>query len=137
MVENIPPRQTWAALQAEPNAQLVDVRTDAEWAYVGLPDLSSLSRQVHCVEWQSFPSMAANPDFVAETTGAVEGAGAAKSAPILFLCRSGARSRRHPTPVPRRRQKSLQRAWDSVIRGLGPRVTLFPSRAGGARRRLD
>lgn len=80
-------------LKDHPEAQLVDVRTQAEWSFVGLPDLSSLNRHVHCVEWQSFPTMAANPDFVTETTGAVETAGASKDAPILFLCRSGARSR--------------------------------------------
>ena len=85
--------EAWEMLKDNPGAQLVDVRTTAEWSFVGLPDLSSLNRQVHCVEWQSFPTMAANPDFVGETTGAVDGAGAGKDAPILFLCRSGARSR--------------------------------------------
>jgi rhodanese-related sulfurtransferase len=85
--------EAWQMLKDNPNAQLVDVRTQAEWSFVGLPDLSSLNRQVHCVEWQSFPTMAANPGFVSETTGAVDSAGAGKDAPILFLCRSGARSR--------------------------------------------
>ena len=32
MVENVPPRQVWEALREDPKAQLVDVRTDAEWA---------------------------------------------------------------------------------------------------------
>jgi rhodanese-related sulfurtransferase len=85
--------EAWQILKDHPNAQLVDVRTTAEWSFVGLPDLSSLNRHVHCVQWQSFPSMAANPDFVAETTSALDGAGTVKDAPILFICRSGARSR--------------------------------------------
>lgn len=85
--------EAWSLLKDNPNAQLVDVRTMAEWSFVGLPDLSELGRQVHCVEWQSFPAMSANPDFVAEAGSAISGAGAAKDAPILFLCRSGARSR--------------------------------------------
>jgi rhodanese-related sulfurtransferase len=72
---------------------LVDVRTMAEWNFVGLPDLSSLGRRVHCVEWQSFPTMAVNPAFAAEAEAAVTAAGADKETPILFLCRSGARSR--------------------------------------------
>ena len=59
--------EAWERLQANPKAQLVDVRTVAEWNFVGLPDLASLGRRVHCVEWQNFPSMAANPDFVRET----------------------------------------------------------------------
>ncbi len=85
--------EAWQLLKDNPKAQLVDVRTTAEWSFVGLPDLSSLNRQVHCVEWQSFPSMATNPDFVAGASRAVEGAGAGKDAPVLFLGRSGARSR--------------------------------------------
>ena len=80
-------------LNSDPKAQLVDVRTAAEWTFVGLPDLAGLGRRLHCVEWQSFPSMAANPDFVAETQSALAAAGAGPEAPVLFLCRSGGRSR--------------------------------------------
>jgi rhodanese-related sulfurtransferase len=41
--------EAWDKLKADPGAQLVDVRTVAEWNFVGLPDLSYLGRQVHCV----------------------------------------------------------------------------------------
>ena len=82
--------EAWALLKSDPKAQLVDVRTTAEWNFVGLPDLSSLGRDALLVEWQSFPAMRANPSFVADTERS--GAGD-KDAPILFLCRSGARSR--------------------------------------------
>ena len=85
--------EAWELLKSDPKAQLVDVRTVAEWNFVGLPDLGALGRKVHCVEWQSFPSMAPNADFVTEASGALTGAGAGPEAPILFLCRSGARSR--------------------------------------------
>ncbi|MGD0143130.1 MAG: rhodanese-like domain-containing protein [Rhizomicrobium sp.] len=81
----------WALLNDNPKAQLVDVRTTAEWSFVGLPDLSSVGRDVHCVEWQSFPTMAVNPDFVGQTKAQL--AGAVADTPVLFLCRSGARSR--------------------------------------------
>ena len=46
MVENVPPGRVWEALRSDPKAQLVDVRTDAEWNFVGLPDLSSAGKQV-------------------------------------------------------------------------------------------
>jgi rhodanese-related sulfurtransferase len=82
--------EAWAILKDDPRAQLVDVRTTAEWNYVGRPDLASVGREVHLVEWQVFPSMRPNPAFVAETERA---AGAAKDAPLLFICRSGVRSR--------------------------------------------
>ncbi len=81
--------EAWARLKADPKAQLVDVRTAAEWNFVGLPDLSTLGRQVHCVEWQSFPSGARNPGFVIEASQALGD----RNAPVLLLCRSGARSR--------------------------------------------
>ena len=80
-------------LTSDPKAQLVDVRTIAEWNFVGLPDLASLGRKVHCVEWQGFPSSAPNPDFVAQTSGALGAAGADQQTTVLFLCRSGGRSR--------------------------------------------
>src|SRR3954464_555105 len=81
--------EAWERLQAEPAAQLVDVRTMAEWNFVGLPDLSGLGRRVHCVEWQSFPSGSQNAGFLAEAAGVLPD----KAAPVLLLCRSGARSR--------------------------------------------
>ena len=90
---DIDAQQAWALLKAESKAQLVDVRTIAEWNFVGLPDLSPLGRWVHCVEWQGFPAMAVNPTFATEAEAAVTAAGAGKDTPILFLCRSGARSR--------------------------------------------
>jgi rhodanese-related sulfurtransferase len=85
--------EAWDLLTGDPKAQLVDVRTIAEWNFVGLPDLASLGRRVHCVEWQGFPSSAPNPDFVAQASSALSAAGADKQTPVLFLCRSGGRSR--------------------------------------------
>jgi rhodanese-related sulfurtransferase len=85
--------QAWDMLAGDPKAQLIDVRTVAEWNFVGLPDLGALGRRVHCIEWQQFPTMAPNPGFVAEAAAAIQSAGAAADTPVLLLCRSGARSR--------------------------------------------
>ena len=85
--------EAWDALTADPRAQLIDVRTMAEWNFVGLPELSPLGRRVHCIEWQSFPSMAPNPDFARQAVEAVSQAGADRETPVFLLCRSGARSR--------------------------------------------
>lgn len=87
------PSEAWRVLNQTPSAQLVDVRTSAEWSFVGLPDLSPLGRRPLLAEWQSYPDMAVNTDFVAETEAALSAAGIAKDAPIFVLCRSGARSR--------------------------------------------
>ena len=79
----------WEAVKAVPNSVLVDVRTEAEWSFVGVPDLSSIEKQPVLVEWQVFPTMDLNGSFV----DAVAAASPDKSAPIYFLCRSGARSK--------------------------------------------
>jgi rhodanese-related sulfurtransferase len=81
-------QDAWDRLKT--GARLVDVRTMAEWNFVGLPDLSEVGREVACVEWQSFPSGAPNPGFVAQVAAEL---GPDRAAPVLLLCRSGARSR--------------------------------------------
>lgn len=85
---NVSPRTAWKILNDHKNAILIDVRTRAEWTYVGLPDLDPVGRKPALVEWQVFPGMQVNPDFVASLSSTV----ADKSAPLLFLCRSGVRS---------------------------------------------
>src|ERR1700761_3062385 len=81
--------EAWERLQNDPKAQLLDVRTGAEWNLVGLPDLSGVGRRVHCVEWQSFPNGAQNPGFVVEASQALDD----PKSQVLVICRSGARSR--------------------------------------------
>lgn len=88
MVENISPTQVWDALRTDPDAQVVDVRTDVEWAYVGLPDLSAADKQPVLIPWQVFPSMQVNTGFVDQ----MKQAGLTPDHKIYFLCRSGARS---------------------------------------------
>ena len=62
-------------------AKLVDVRTKPELLYVGkIP--GSLA-----VEWQTYPGNRENPEFLAELAAAVP-----KDQPVMFMCRSGARS---------------------------------------------
>lgn len=80
-------------LKQTPSAQLIDVRTRAEWNYVGLPDLAELGRKALLAEWQGYPDGARNATFVEEAEQALGAAGGDKSAPVLLLCRSGARSR--------------------------------------------
>ncbi len=83
----------WDMLSRDPKAQLVDVRTAAEWTFVGLPDLSGLGRVAHTIEWQSFPDMEINEDFSAVAADALKRSGADENTPLLMLCRSGARSK--------------------------------------------
>ena len=85
---DLTPHEAWKLLEDEPGALLVDVRTEAEWRFVGVPDASSLGKRAELIEWVSYPTMQPNPDFVAQLleTGVEPGQ------PIVFLCRSGQRS---------------------------------------------
>jgi rhodanese-related sulfurtransferase len=88
---DISAQEAWRVLSENPNAVLVDVRTRAEWSYVGLADLSAIGKEPLLAEWQSFPAMNVNPGFAADVAGAL--GDASRDAPVLFLCRSGARSK--------------------------------------------
>ena len=88
MVEDVPPAQTWEALRADPHAQLVDVRTDAEWNFVGLPDLIAAGKQAVLIPWQVYPAMAVNAHFVAH----LNEAGLTPEHHLYFICRTGGRS---------------------------------------------
>jgi len=88
MVENVAPTQTWEALKTDPNARLVDVRTDVEWNFVGLPDLREAGKQTVLVPWQVYPTMQRNPSFE-DNLGQ---AGLTPDHHIYFICRSGVRS---------------------------------------------
>ena len=85
---DVVPATAWKILNENKDAVLIDVRTRAEWNYVGLPELASIGKKPALLEWQVFPSMQPNPDFVSALSGGV----ADKETPLLFLCRSGARS---------------------------------------------
>lgn len=86
---DVTPQQAYEAITRDSKAALVDVRTQAEWSFVGLADLRAAGRQPILVEWQSFPAMARNPDFAGDAARAGIGKGQA----LYFICRSGARSR--------------------------------------------
>ena len=88
MVENVPPTRVWEALRTDPQAQLVDVRTDAEWNFVGVPDLAAAGKQAVLIPWQVYPTMQPNAAF----SDQLKEAGFTPEHHIYFICRSGQRS---------------------------------------------
>ena len=88
---DITPEQAWKLLSDNPDAVLVDVRTDAEWRFVGVPDLSGLDRQVVFIEWNK-SSGQRNTNFLAELRDQIPPATDGGEQPVIFLCRSGNRS---------------------------------------------
>ena len=90
-VSELLPDETWTTLEQDQSAMLIDVRTQAEWGFVGVPDLESLGRSAIFVEWARYPDMSINPHFV-ETV--IEKLGPEIPDKLFFLCRSGVRSLR-------------------------------------------
>jgi rhodanese-related sulfurtransferase len=80
------PAEAFELLQLDPAARLVDVRTRAELDWVGRPIVGD-GQYVH-IEWIGYPGGAPNADFVAQLQAAAQ-----PGAPLLFLCRSAARSK--------------------------------------------
>jgi rhodanese-related sulfurtransferase len=83
----------YALLKGDSTSVLIDVRTQAEWSYVGTPDIQSLGKTPVLVEWQSYPSMAVDANFIARLETLLHSEGVERGASLVFLCRSGARSR--------------------------------------------
>ena len=88
-VDAVDPEAAWALLSEHPGTALVDVRTRAEWTFVGVPDVSQLDRPLWLVEWAEFPAMAPNPAFLPKLLSMM---GPERPQRMLFLCRSGGRS---------------------------------------------
>lgn len=83
----VTPKEAHALLQANSNIKLVDVRTNAERDWVG--KVAIPENQHAAVQWNLYPGSTPNPEFLAQ----LEQCAADKNAPLLFLCRSGVRSR--------------------------------------------
>jgi len=80
------PAEAHQLMQEEPRAKLVDVRSRAEWDFVGrVPGAVE-------IEWKSYPGMALNPQFAEQLGQRVP-----RDAIAMFLCRSGGRS--HETAI--------------------------------------
>lgn len=85
--------EAWRILLEDKDAVLIDVRTNAEWSFVGVPDTSALGKELFCIEWQTYPTMNVNEEFAATVAQAAKEAGASEETNLFFLCRSGVRSR--------------------------------------------
>ena len=86
---DLSPNEAWDLIKQSSDCFLIDCRTSAEWSLVGVPDLDSLGKKVLFVEWQTFPTMEKNQRFLQE----ISETNLTKNSKIIFLCRSGARSR--------------------------------------------
>ena len=70
------------------NSYLVDVRTTPEWKFIGVPDLSSINKNVIFISWHVYPKMKINSSF----ENRIDESNIKKNDKIFLICRSGKRS---------------------------------------------
>ncbi|MFZ6722720.1 rhodanese-like domain-containing protein [Undibacterium sp. Ji49W] len=83
----ITPQEAFELLQNDSKVLLVDVRTNAERDWVGRVNINPSQHQA--VQWSLYPGGVPNPDFLTQ----LQAAAPDKTTALLFLCRSGVRSR--------------------------------------------
>lgn len=92
-IDDVPVEEVWARLEQDAGSVLIDVRTRAEWAFVGLPDLEAIGKRVMTVEWQTSPEGRVDAAFPDRLKSVLDAAGANEDTELFFICRSGGRSR--------------------------------------------
>jgi len=109
---DLTPQQAWDLLAGDPDAVLVDVRTEGEWRAIGVPDTATAGKAPLFVEWVQAGGRP-NAGFLAELAAA----GVTADSPIVFLCRSG--------------QRSIGAARLATSSGLGPAYNVLEGFEGG------
>ena len=89
MLVNISALQAFDILCKQELSHLVDVRTFAEWNFVGVPDLNKIKKQVNFISIYNFPNMEVNENFEKTLTTKIP----QKENSVIFICRSGSRSK--------------------------------------------
>jgi rhodanese-related sulfurtransferase len=82
----VTPAEAYALLQADPSVKIIDVRTNAERDWVGR--VAVPENQHGATQWNVYPGGTQNPNFLQELEQQAD-----KKEVVLFLCRSGVRSR--------------------------------------------
>jgi rhodanese-related sulfurtransferase len=82
-LQHLTPKETWAFIQATPDAIFVDVRMEIESMYVGRP-LGTIN-----IPWYEYPDFEADAD---KFVSAVRSEVSSLDQPVVLICRSGART---------------------------------------------
>ena len=83
---DLTPQDAWAKLKD--GAILVDVRTEGEWAHIGIPDTKATENDPLFIQWNLAGGIP-NPTFIDDLK---QQAPEADGIELLFICRSGQRS---------------------------------------------
>ena len=82
-MQHLNPKESAQFLRDQPDALLIDCRSEIEYLFVGHPV------GAHHVAWSDVPDWEINPRFVEEVR---QLAGLVSNRPVLLICRSGVRS---------------------------------------------
>lgn len=82
-MKHLTPKEAFDLLHKNPDALLIDVRSEMEFLFVGHP------KDALHVGWNDGPDWDINPHFVGEVKKLI---GAASDRPVVLICRSGKRS---------------------------------------------
>lgn len=98
-VQQITAHEAFKKLSDEKNATLIDVRTDAEFNFVGTADLRKIGADLILLPWKTFPTMTLNPHFTTnlEKTLLEKFGEKRHEAQLIFICLSGGRSQEAAT----------------------------------------
>lgn len=66
IIDETDPANALAVLEATDDSVLIDVRTDAEWEQVGVPDISATGRRLWFIEWVKGADRTLNTAFLDE-----------------------------------------------------------------------
>ena len=125
-------RDIWDRLKADARAVMVDVRTKAEWAFVGVPDLVGARQAGHDGRVADVPGQPGRSRFRRKRlSAALSSAGVGKDDEVFFICRSGGRSRM-AAEVLRRKVSGTAGMWRTDSRGHS-----MPTVIGSSGRRLE
>jgi len=80
-MKHLKPREAYQFLQQNPQAVLIDCRSEMEYLFVGHP------HGAHHVAWNDGPDWDINPHFVGQVKKV-----ASADRPVVVICRSGQRS---------------------------------------------
>ena len=87
-VKNITSIECFKELSEISNSYLIDVRTEPEWKFIGVPDLSSLNKKTVFISWHMYPEMKINSHF----ENKINESNIKKNDKLFLICRSGSRS---------------------------------------------
>jgi rhodanese-related sulfurtransferase len=120
-IQTVSVEDTWARLKGDAGSVLIDVRTIAEWAYVGLPDLAQIGKRPVLVEWQGFPDDRQNSTFIERVAEALNPLGANREAELFLSVARVPGASRQP------RQWRRQAICAAATSRTGSRVPSIPN----------